>query len=112
MSKLQLQLPFTSLYKNTALYTKAGKVFFGLWEPPQIAIDGDEAYIQVEVGQGGQLDLIADKYYGDRTLWWVIAYANKIGSVTDEVTPGKRIIIPKIENVRAALTESSSAASI
>ena len=33
---------------------------------------------KVDISEENRLDLIADKYYNDATLWWIIAYANDI----------------------------------
>ena len=106
MAKTKIQPPFTSRMKRTNLYTKGGKTFFGRWNPPQIVLDGDEPTMRVPSTQEGQLDLIAYKKYGDRTLFWAIALANNIRSISDEVVAGLEIVIPKIENIRASLSET------
>jgi len=41
-----------------------------------------------------RLELLADKYYNDHTLWWVIARANDLGKGTLNIPPGIRIRIP------------------
>ena len=40
--------------------------------------DTNCTYHQVEVGEEGRLDIIADIHYQDPTLYWVIALANNI----------------------------------
>lgn len=45
-----------------------------------------------------RLDIIAGKYWGDGTLWWVIAAASNIGW-SPQVPPGTFIRIPNIEDV-------------
>ena len=49
-----------------------------------------------------RLDIIAGEYYGDGTLWWVIAAASKIGWGL-QVPPGTRLVIPTDINQIAAL---------
>lgn len=44
--------------------------------------------------KGDRLDLLADKYYGDQTMWWVIATANNINDATFYVQPGIQLRIP------------------
>lgn len=44
--------------------------------------------------QGDRLDLLANEYYGDETLWFVIARANNIGHGSIVIEPGKVIRIP------------------
>lgn len=101
--QLDLELGFTNRFKRSALFTKGGKSFFGIWRPPPVQIDGDEERIRIEDGREGQLDLVAFEVYGDRSLWPFIAHANRIDFPLEEVVPGLEIIIPKAANVRAAL---------
>lgn len=53
--------------------------------------DGD-TYIISEAGD--RLDLLAHKYYGDQSLWWIIATANNINDATFYVEVGKQLRIP------------------
>lgn len=41
-----------------------------------------------------RMDLLAHAYYGDVTLWPIIAVANNIGKGTLIIEPGKRLRIP------------------
>jgi hypothetical protein len=50
-----------------------------------------------------RLDVLADQYYGDGRLWWVIAAASDIGWWL-QAPPGTRIVVPlSISEVEAAL---------
>lgn len=102
-STFTLELAFTSRFKQTRLLIKSGRAFFGLWQPLNVKIDGDEEKIKVVMGQEGQLDRFAGDVYGDRTLWPVIAEANQIDFPPEQVTVGRMLIIPKPANVNAAL---------
>ncbi len=44
--------------------------------------------------QGDRLDLLAYKYYGDQTKWWIIATANNINDATFYVEAGIQLRIP------------------
>ena len=44
-----------------------------------------------------RLDMIADKFYGDSSKWYVIARANKEVKGNIYATPGKNLVIPRIE---------------
>jgi nucleoid-associated protein YgaU len=44
-----------------------------------------------------RLDLIADKFYGDSSKWFVIARANNEVKGTLYATPGKSLVIPRID---------------
>jgi hypothetical protein len=103
MAIFEIDLDPISPYVATGIFSKGGKTFFGIWNPPLVRIDGDEAEVIVQEGQEGQLDLFADSEYNDRRLWYVIAQANKIDFPLRDVVPGMRLIIPKIPNVNAAL---------
>jgi len=44
-----------------------------------------------------RLDMIADKFYGDSSKWYIIARANKEVKGNIYATPGKNLVIPRIE---------------
>lgn len=108
MATFELDQPFTSRFKRTRLFLGGGQAFFGIWRPLDVQIDGDEETVFVQRGLEGQLDLYATVAYGDRTLWPVIAVANGIEYPPEEVIVGRRLIIPKPGNVRAALLASGA----
>lgn len=103
MSIFEIGLDPTNPYVATDIFSIGGKVFFGIWNPPDVQIDGDEKQVIVQQGGEGQLDLIADAEYDDRRLWRVIAQANKINLPIRDLKPGMTIIIPKLAHVNAAL---------
>ncbi len=105
--KIEVRLPFSSRFQRTPLFTLTGRTFFGLWMKPNIVLDGDEKIITVSADQSGQLDLLAEIEYQDRTLFWAIAVVNDIRHPPDEVLAGVELIIPKIENIRVALLDTS-----
>ncbi len=43
---------------------------------------------------GDRLDLLSNKYYGDISLWWIIAVANSLGKHGMIVPPGRQLRIP------------------
>lgn len=101
--RVELEQNFSSPFKSTKLYIKGGRAFFGLWRPPEVRLDGDEEQLIIEQGNEGQLDLVAQQVYGDRALWYVIAHANQINFPLRDLPSGRRIVIPKLANVNAAL---------
>jgi nucleoid-associated protein YgaU len=50
-----------------------------------------------------RLDLIAHRFYSDRTLWWVIALANNLPGDSLFIEPGIQIFIPK--NINPVLND-------
>ena len=57
---------------------------------PEISIGNSDAFIYSK--EGDRLDTLAHSYYGDNTLWWIIAKANGIrGKIGLEVATPLRI---------------------
>lgn len=101
--RIERELEFTDPYKQVRLLLKEGRLFYGRWKPFDVKIDGDEEEYVVVEGQEGQLEILSDEVYGDRQLWRIIAHANQIDFAIEEVTTGRKLIIPKLGNVYAAL---------
>jgi len=59
---------------------------------PNIEKTTNDIYIIAKAND--RLDLLAKKYYGDASYWWVIAEANGEGKGTLFIEPGKQIRIP------------------
>jgi nucleoid-associated protein YgaU len=68
---------------------------------PKVKAKDTDMYIISEAGD--RLDLLAHKYYGDQTLWWVIATANNINDATFYVEEGIQLRIPS--DINAILTD-------
>lgn len=78
--------------KIEILKTNVGKRYYKTVRYPEIPKSVSDIYI---VGQAGdRIDLLAQKYYNDITLWWIIARANNIGKGDLVVPLGKQIRIP------------------
>jgi hypothetical protein len=72
--------------------TQSGKRYFKTVKYPVIKKTLNDRYI---VGQyGDRLDNLANKYYRDSSLWWIIARANNIGKGDLVVPLGIQIRIP------------------
>jgi hypothetical protein len=59
---------------------------------PKIKATDNDLYIIST--QGDRLDLLANQYYGDRNLWWIIAVANNLNDASLSIEPGKQLRIP------------------
>lgn len=68
---------------------------------PKVKSKDNDMYIISEAGD--RLDLLAHKYYGDQTLWWIIATANNINDATFYVKEGIQLRIPS--DVNAVLND-------
>lgn len=93
----------TSRHQLTPVYRDGGLLFLGIFQKPEIKLDGDENIVEVNEGTRGQLELFAFNAYKDQKLFWAIGLVNKINNPADDVVPGLRLIIPKLERIREAL---------
>jgi len=59
----------------------------------------DDIYLQVKAGEDYRLDLLALRTYGDPSLWWVIAQANRIFNPFDELEAGMTLRVPSRQSV-------------
>ena len=83
-------------YKNTSINTRSKTRTYSTTIYPKIDKSDTDMYIQTLPGD--RLDLLAHRYYGDTSLWWVIAQANTelgIGKGTFFVSGGLLIRIPQ-----------------
>ncbi len=80
-------------YDSTSISTRFdGKRVYKTTRYPTIApLDSDTIVISNE---GDYLDTLAYKYYGDPTLFWIIALANGIGKARMSVPVGLQLRIP------------------
>lgn len=90
-----------SRYKDTAVFEQNGKPVFGLFESPR---EFNPPVLQtfvhrVKQHEVGFLDLLARLYYGDESLWWVIALVNGLTDVEREMYAGQALSIPTRELV-------------
>lgn len=59
---------------------------------PEIRInDGDRFVYPID---GDRLESLAHRYYGDSTLWWIIAKANDIRDGSFALKPDEKLRIP------------------
>lgn len=68
-----------------------GKTVFKSILYPQIRTSTDDIFVFTK--ETDRLDLIAFRYYGDVTKWWIIAQANHIRN-TFFIPPGVQLRIP------------------
>ena len=62
--------------------------------------------IYIITRSGDRLDLLANKYYNDQNLWWIIAVANNLGRSGLIVPPAKQLRIPtEVANILSEYQE-------
>jgi hypothetical protein len=79
-------------YSTIKTDSESKKQYFASVIYPKIKANDDDLYVISEVTD--RLDLLANKYYGDRSLWWIIAVANNINDASFYVTEGLQLRIP------------------
>ena len=80
-------------YENIGTYTTGdGKVIYLPTKYPSVTTASNDFYIITQATD--RLDLIATDFYGDSTLWWVIAMANDLPGDSLFTTPGFQLRIP------------------
>lgn len=64
-------------YENNKIkLDKDGKRVYSSTYYPSIPLENSDEFIQTKVGT--RLDTVAHTFYGDASLWWIIAKANGI----------------------------------
>jgi hypothetical protein len=74
----------------TNKYTK--KKYLGSVLYPKIKPNDNDMYIISQ--QSDRLDILANKYYNDESLWWIIAVANNLNNASLSIEPGIQMRIP------------------
>ena len=76
---------------STMLKTGKGRVYDSVLLPNVDATDSDIVVITI---QGDRLDLLANEYYQDPSMWWVIALKNDMTEVNISMKEGIVLRIP------------------
>ena len=70
-----------------------GKRYYANSKYPDIPLGRNDIYVYTTVGD--RLDILAQQYYKDSSLWWIIANANpKLRQDSLTPSPGIQIRIP------------------
>lgn len=110
-----IRLSQSSRYVGTPLYqlyNSAGQTAdsfaFGVWKRIDFPARSDDSVYSVQESDIGRLDLVAEKYYSDPLLWWVIADVNGISDPITDMFSGQELRIPSLGVVRAALQNAAA----
>jgi len=80
-------------YTNTIKEPDTNKSYLESTIYPKIKASDTDFYVISEASD--RLDLLAKKYYGDTTLWWIIAVANNLNEANFFVKEGLQLRIPQ-----------------
>lgn len=80
-------------YQNiTVSKSQTGKQYYQTTKYPEIPLDISDIYVISTIGD--RYDILADQYYGDPSLWWIIPIANNIKQDSYYPPLGSQIRIP------------------
>jgi hypothetical protein len=81
-----------SRYENTPITRKDNQRIFSTTFYPKIPIQDSDKFINVI--HGTRVDNLAFQFYGDISLWWIIARANDLNGVEMRLDTTKTYRIP------------------
>ena len=91
-----------SRYRDCIIYQDGESQFLGARSRIDVSPHADDRFHTVV--EGDRIDLLAHKYLGDPTLWWVICDFNDIAFPL-ELTVGAMLRMPSIERVNLDLID-------
>ena len=67
---------------------------------PEVPLSDEDTYVYTT--QGDRFDVLAQQYYGDQSLWWIISIANTAvaGTSLPADLPQDSLIIPEENQIR------------
>lgn len=77
---------------NTILKTDEGRRYYNSIIYPQVTPKDNDIYVITTVGD--RLDILANQYYKDPRLWWIILSANNLRKDSLYIAPGTQLRIP------------------
>ena len=93
----KVKIRSTSRQNFARFITTGGVDCWEMSELPIIAEGADDTLYQVK--QEDRIDLIAQRFYGTPDLWWVIAIANDLVLLPNDLAPFSTIRIPSNNRV-------------
>jgi phage tail protein X len=87
-------------YKNTPIVKTDNKPNYQTTRYPEVPLNYNDTYVYST--QGDRFDVLANQYYGDQSLWWVISIANTAtaGTSLPSDLPQDSLIIPEGLQIR------------
>jgi len=87
-------------YQNIPKEKIDGNVVYKTSRYPEIPLSPDDIYIYTT--QGDRLDILAQQFYNDSSLWWIISIANtnNAGTSISVNLPQNSLIVPDGTQIR------------
>jgi hypothetical protein len=89
---MAVAIPQSSRLQFADLLLLEGVEFWDTLVLPDATPRPDDIVHKVE--EGDRIDLIAQQYYQDPILWWVIAWANNLEIIPTDLKDGDNLLIP------------------
>lgn len=104
---MPISLPDRSRLRFAELVSSEGIVFWNLLDLPTIVVQADD--LTYSVKSSDRIDRLANQYYGDPVLWWVIAAANDMELLPTALYGGQTLRIPSPRYVLQELFQKALA---
>ena len=87
-------------YQNASITFIDKKQCYQTTKYPEIPLSDNDIYVYAV--QGDRFDILANQYYGDQTLWWIISIANTAiaGTSLPSDLSQNSLIIPEGKQIR------------
>jgi hypothetical protein len=94
-------------YQNILKTKIDGNLVYVTSRYPEVPLSSNDIYVYTT--QGDRFDVLAQQFYGDSSLWWVISIANTAVAVTDLPSdlPQNTIVIPEGIQIRIPSTDQN-----
>lgn len=89
-------------YTDITILKQEGKRYTGTTKYPDVPLSLEDIYVYAT--QGDRFDILAQQYYNDSSLWWIISSANSTLKQDSYFIPeGTQIRIP--QNISSIITK-------
>lgn len=95
-------------YQPIPIIKLEGKQVYRITRYPEIPLSENDIYVYTT--QGDRFDILANQYYQDQSLWWIISIANELLNQGSLIIPeGIQIRIPTdISNILNSFKQLNS----
>lgn len=94
----------TSRYTQGGL-TEVGPIGLEWWDKYNFPSDTSDLQVIVEERYKNRIDKIAEDFYQEPRLWWVIAQYNNILDPYSELTVGRVLYLPTMDRLQLFMTQ-------
>jgi hypothetical protein len=87
-------------YQNIRITIADNKPSYQTTKYPEIPLSDSDIYVYAT--QGDRFDILANQYYDDQSLWWIISIANTAvaGTSLPSDLPQDSLVIPEGKQIR------------